>query len=106
MVSLLSEQRLWKFLLILNDRIVSYFQAHVLTGEGGYTLQLTILEYICLDVPGCEHTSALFQVNLFIAAVKALSRKEMQYGSYATAEEVFVHPSDEMNACEKYFVFS
>lgn len=33
----------------------------------------------------------MFQVQSFLAAVKALSRKDVHYGSYATAEQVNVH---------------
>lgn len=39
----------------------------------------------------CQYLLSLSQVQSFFAALKALSRKEIHYGSYATSEQVKVN---------------
>lgn len=113
LVSFLLEQRIRKPLFILNDRVVSNFQAHIRCWEGiiifnihfVYSLSVPMFlsaERIWLSGKSSNfHMAVIFysnpflpllcnhgQVQSFFSALKALSRKEVHYGAYATSEQV------------------
>lgn len=113
LVSFLLEQRIRKPLFILNDRVVSNFQAHIRCWEGiiifnihfVYSLsvpmflsaeRIDFLARVLISTWLLSSTPTLFfpllcnhgQVQSFFSALKALSRKEVHYGAYATSEQV------------------
>jgi hypothetical protein len=48
------------------------------------------MHYYSLDDAFLNLTRLVVQVKTFIAALRALSRREVQYGAYATSEEVWL----------------
>lgn len=87
LVSILFEQRIWEPLFIFDNRLVFNLKAHISCWKGMSFLPSFKFQHYG---PRSELTYILIsQIGSFYTALKALSRKEVNYGSHATAEQVW-----------------
>lgn len=112
LVPIFLEQRLWEPIFIFDNWVVLDIQANICCWEGlvFYSLLYNLacplvsifqwfykfsliffLAYNKFLSASCQLYSVAVQVRSFFAAVKALSHKEVHYGSYATKEQVWIN---------------